>query len=42
MQQKNLFFLELLNIHKRTKTVKIFNKQIVGTHMGSKAATTNF
>jgi hypothetical protein len=38
----NLLFLEFLSIHKRTKTVKIFKKHIVGTYMGSKATTTNF
>jgi hypothetical protein len=43
---KNLLFLEFLNIHKRPKNrpkkFKIFKKHIVGTHMGSKATTTNF
>jgi hypothetical protein len=39
---KNLLFLEFLNIHERTKTVKFFKKHIAGTHMGSKATTTNF
>jgi hypothetical protein len=32
----------LLNIHKRTKTLKFFKKHIVGIHMGSKATITNF
>ncbi len=42
MRLKNLLFLEFLNIHKGTKTIKLFKKHIVGTHMGSKATTTNF
>jgi hypothetical protein len=42
MWYKNFLFKDFLNIHKRTKTLKIFKKHIVGIHMGSKATITNF
>jgi hypothetical protein len=41
MRYKNLLFLEFLNIHKRPKTLKKFQKTLVGIHMGPKTTTNN-
>ncbi len=41
MRYKNVIFLEVLNIYKRHKTLKIFKKLILGIHMGPKITTTN-